>query len=329
MYCPKCGTQLPDAAKFCYACGATVPGAGGAPAAAAAPAAAPKAPTLAPAGAQALKCPNCGAPIHPTFGDMVLTCEYCGGSVSLGGDGWKQINKHSMLAAKVVQRDDALKIVHDHIEQGFFHRKDFEESTIAAEKLAFVPFWIIPTSATTNYTYQDVAIGVGSTVASIAAAEVLGSALGGGRRRGGFMPFPVVTGPPVNPTRQDAIVGAYEYPVIAVKAMTQYQPKNYAFDLTDRTVFDRKQVPDSAQLLNGDIGEDAAQHAARAYVMQLQSDLAHKKHMMVSGLSCNVEISDGELLHVPVYTYTLERKGTRSVILVDAHGGRVMQVVAQ
>ncbi len=328
MNCPRCGTPLPDQARFCYACGASLGGgAGGAAPAAPPPPPPPAAVTLAPVGAQSLTCPSCGAPLHPVFGDMVLTCEYCGASVSLGGAGWKSIDKHTMLAAKVIARDQALKIVHDHIEKGFFHRKDFEESTITEERLSFVPFWIVPASATTNYTYQDVAVGVGGTVASIAAAEVLGAALSGGGRRGGFMPFPVVTGPPVNPTRQDAIVGTYEYPVIAVKAMAQYQPKDYAFDLTDRTIFDRKGVPQGATLLNGDIGEDAAQHAARAHVMQLQTEQAHKKHMMVSGLQCNVEISDGELLHVPVYYFVLTRQGVKSIILVDAHGGRVMQVV--
>ncbi len=47
IYCVKCGTSLPDDAKFCSKCGATV-GGGGAPAAA--PAAAPtdRAPLAAP-----------------------------------------------------------------------------------------------------------------------------------------------------------------------------------------------------------------------------------------------------------------------------------------
>ncbi|HTP55630.1 MAG TPA: zinc-ribbon domain-containing protein, partial [Thermoplasmata archaeon] len=66
IYCTKCGTQLPDDARFCAKCG-TATAAGGAGGAAAAPAAAPRqgAPTLAPAGVQELKCPTCGAPIKP------------------------------------------------------------------------------------------------------------------------------------------------------------------------------------------------------------------------------------------------------------------------
>ncbi len=78
------------------------------------------------------------------------------------------------------------------MDQGFFHRKDYEESTVVEQKLSFVPFWIIPTSATTTYTYQDVAVSIGSTVGSIAAAELLGSALGGGRGR--TVVVPMMTG---------------------------------------------------------------------------------------------------------------------------------------
>src|SRR5579862_7387723 len=143
MNCMQCGASLPENARFCYACGAAVPanpgGPGGMPAppppppgyAGGAPPPPPGASasvTIAPAGAESLKCPNCGAPIHPTFGDMVVSCEYCGSSVTLGGAGWKQINKHSLLAAVVTDRDAALKAVHDFLDTGFMHRKAFEES---------------------------------------------------------------------------------------------------------------------------------------------------------------------------------------------------------
>ncbi len=78
IYCTKCGTQLPDDARFCAKCGAAIGGVpGGAPAAAAAPTAAGATPsvTIAPAGVQELKCPSCGAPIKPEFGDTVITCD--------------------------------------------------------------------------------------------------------------------------------------------------------------------------------------------------------------------------------------------------------------
>lgn len=326
MFCPQCRTELPANAKFCFACGATIPTGAAASGAASAPSPAAAATTAAPMSSESLKCPQCGAPIHPVFGEMIVVCDYCGASVTLGGSGWKEIGKHTMLAPKVTSESQAIAIIQSWLDTGFFHRKAFEESKVTDHKLSFVPFWVIPASATTNFTYTDVAVGVGSTVGSIAAAEVLGSALGG-RRGGGFIAVPFMMGSPVNATRQDTIVGQYEYPVVAVKGMSAYQPKNYEFQLSERTFFDKKGIPDGAPVLNGDLGEDSAQFSAKSFVTQLQSELAHKKHYMVSRLDCQVQVSEGELLHVPIWYYLLERKGQKSMVLVDAHAGRVMQTV--
>ena len=331
MICPNCGAPLPDTARFCYSCGTPMRGASPVPGTSAPPPPPPPPPppdrpTVAPAGVQALKCPSCGAPLSPTFGDMVVTCDYCGSSVSLGAAGWRAISKHSMLIAKIVDPAGALDVVHKHVDTGFFHRKTFEESTVVEQKLTYVPFWIVPVSATTNFTYQDIAVSVGSTVATIAAAEVLGGAIGG-RRGGGFMPIPIVTGPTVNPTRQDTVSGSYEFPVIAVKAMGAYQPKEYTFQLGDRTLFDKKQLPPNVTVLNGDVGEETAHGAARAFVTQLQTEEAHKRHHMVSQLNCQVQVNEAELLHAPIFTYTLERKGERTVYLVDAHARQLIRTI--
>ncbi len=326
VFCPKCGVQLPDGAAFCFRCGTAIPGASGT-APAVAPAAPSGGPELAPSGTQALKCPSCGGPLHPAFGEMVITCDYCGSSVTLGGAGWKEINKHTMLPLKVADLQAALAAVRAHVDAGFFHRKDFEESKVDDPKLTYVPFWIVPTSASTTYQYEAVATSVGATVGTIAAAELLGSALGGGRGGGGFVAVPFLAGPVVNPDRSATISGQFEYPVIAVKSMTAYQPKDYQFGLGDRMLFDKKSIPGGTPVLNGDVGEDAAQHSARAYVEQLQSEAAHKKHHVVSKLQTNVELSEGELLHAPIWSFVLERKGQRTTVLVDAHQGRVIQTI--
>jgi DNA-directed RNA polymerase subunit RPC12/RpoP len=320
-YCMKCGAQVPDDAQFCMKCGTPVRSAG-APGAASAPAA--SAP-IAAAGVQELKCPACGAPIKPTFGEMVITCDYCGGSVTLGGQGWKEISKHTMLSLTVADRDAALKIVRGYLDQGFLHRHFLEESKVAEEHLSYVPFWVMPASASTTYQYQAVATGVGATVGTIAAGALLGSALGG--RRGGFAVVPIMGGPVVNPTRSETISGQYEYPVVAVKAMSVYQPKDYQFSLTDRTFFDKKSIPTTAPILNGDLGEDAAKFAAEAFVKQLQSEAAHQKHHMVSNINCQVQVSEGELLHTPIWYFRFEHKNENVAVLIDGHAGRVIRTM--
>jgi hypothetical protein len=231
-----------------------------------------------------------------------------------------------MLPLKVMDRNGALKTVQDFIDQGFFNRKAFEDSKITDERLSYVPFWVMPASASTTYQYQAVATSVGVTAGTIAAGALLGSALGG--RRGGYSVVPIFAGPVVNPTRSETISGQYEYPVVAVKAMSAYQPKDYQFNLTDRTFFDKKNIPEGTPILNGDLGEDAARHAAQAYVQQLQSEAAHKKHSMVSQLNTQVQISEGELLHVPIWYFQLDRKNAKTTVLIDGHAGRVIRTAS-
>jgi hypothetical protein len=328
IYCVKCGTSLPDDAKFCAKCGTPVV-AGSVPAAgapAAAPASGGGGATVAAAGVQEMKCPSCGAPIKPVFGEMVITCDYCGGTVSLGGAGWKEIQKHTMLSLKVTDQNAALAVVRAAMDQGFLHRHAFEESKVVETRLSYVPYWVMPVSASTTYQYQAAAAAVGGTVGTIAAASLIGGALGG--RRGGTTIIPIMGGPVVNPTRSETISGQYEYAVVAVKSMSAYQPKDYQFQLADRGLFDKKGVPTGTAVLNGDLGEEAARGSAKAFVEQLQSEAAHKKHGMVSKLETKVDISDGELLHAPVWAFTMEHKGQRSMLLVDANAGRLIRTVA-
>ena len=101
MYCIKCGAQLPDDAKFCYKCGAVqnVPGNQGGQQQTQQPAKAvsPSRNVIAASTVTELKCPGCGAPIKPQFGEMVITCQYCGTSVSLASSGWENIQRHTMF----------------------------------------------------------------------------------------------------------------------------------------------------------------------------------------------------------------------------------------
>ncbi|HYA69914.1 MAG TPA: zinc ribbon domain-containing protein [Thermoplasmata archaeon] len=323
-FCMKCGQQLPDGAQFCLKCGTPV-GATAGGGAAAAPPAPSSSPTIADAGVQELKCPTCGAPIKPTFGEAVITCDYCGGSVTLGGQGWKAISKHTMLTLAVTDRDAVMKVVQAYLDQGFLHRHFLEESKIVEERLSYIPFWVVPTTASTTYQYQAVAETVGVTAGTMAAGALLGRAVTGGK--GGIAVIPIMGGGVVNSNRSETISGQFEFPVVAVKAMSGYQPKDYQFSLPDRTFFDKKAIPSNAPILNGDLTEDAARSAAEAFVKQLQSEAAHRKHHVVSALQTQVQVSEGELLHTPIWYFRFDHKGQNVTVLVDGHAGRVIRTM--
>jgi len=146
MFCSSCGTQLPDDASFCYKCGTATTLGGGQPDLQ--PSDVPAASfrneqIIAPAGASLLKCPSCGAPIAPKFGEMVITCEYCGSGVTLGNQGWTGIQKQSMLALKVSSVDEVNSIIIPMMNKGLLHRHLHEDSTQEEMNLSYIPYWIV------------------------------------------------------------------------------------------------------------------------------------------------------------------------------------------
>jgi len=328
MQCPKCGTPLPDNARFCYGCGAQLGSAPAAPSMPASPGgfggggapAPPAPPAAAPTGPQELKCHSCGAPLQPGLGDAVLTCQYCGATVSIGGSGWKPVTQHSMLLPRVMDQDAALKIVKASMDTGFFHGHRFEDSQLVSAKFVFAPYWIVPSAATTRFSYQQ-SMGPGAPPLGTMSAE---SFIGNAMSRGGGNQFVPMGGGGYNQTMQDQMTGNYQFPVVAVKGYNEYQPKSYQFNLQERQPFKKDNLPGGATVLNGDVGEQEAQQAARAYVAELQAEAVRKKHFNVSGVQSQVDVAEPELLHAPIWYVHLTHKGKPAVLLIDANASRVM-----
>lgn len=256
MFCPRCGTQLSDDASYCLKCGAKV-AFGGEQVQSARKA-------VESSGAAILKCPTCGAPISPKFGEMIVTCEYCGSSVTLGTEGWKSVNKHTMLPLNVADKDAVLKVVHDLMDRGLLHRHLQESSVLEEMSLAIVPYWLVPVSARTSLVATDMAAEAGQIATTAVLAGILGSAMSGGRRGGGGgMMTGVLLGTMMGGQNQGGNRRAYQmdlaynYPVIALKALAEYQPKDYAFALSERMIFDERKVK-GMKVMNGDVSEDVA-----------------------------------------------------------------------
>jgi hypothetical protein len=331
LFCPKCGAQLPDDAGFCLKCGFKVSMVSGQQKQATAQQ------VLAPTGATSLKCPSCGAPISPKFGEMLITCEYCGSSVSLGNEGWKSINKHTMLPVKISQQDDVLKEIHGLMDRGLLHRHLQESSTLAELNLALVPYWLIPVSARTSLVAVDMTAEAGQIATTAALAGIMGGALGGGRR--GFGGGGLVTGVMLGTMMGGGGFGGgqgnqrayqmdndYNFPIVALKALTEYQPKDYQFKLDDRVIFDENKVK-GMKVLNGDLGEDVAKSQAKTLVDQLQSEKAHAEHHMIQRLSTESDVSEAELLHAPVWFARYDHKNGKIVLVIDGNSGGVINSI--
>ncbi len=363
MYCQNCGAQIPDQAEFCAKCGKST---GVNAAKSNQTSNVPNSPVIAPSGVTSLKCPSCGAPIAPKFGELVITCSYCGSGVTLGDQGWTNIQKQTMLSLKVVTVDQAKAIIKPLINNGFLHRHRFEDSNQEEMSLTYVPYWIVSVSARTSIVVANQAAQIAQTATAAALMGVIlggmggGGGGGGGGRRGGrggggrrrffepgtSNPLEVINafegvlglkririmayGMGMGMGRGGAKGNAqqmdenYNFPVIALKAYPDYQPRDYQFNLAGRELFDISKLPKDVKILNGDVSEEGAKAQAKTLVDQLQSQKAHAKYQEIQSIKTECEIGDVELLHAPIWFTKFDNKGKKIVLVIDANAGRVI-----
>ncbi len=343
MYCPKCGAQLPDDALFCLKCGASIKTDQENQAA--------SRPILAPAGVTSIKCPTCGAPILPKLGEMVITCEHCGSGVALGTQGWTNMQKHTMLPLKIIDSEKLVATIKPMMDKGLLHRHLMEDSKQEEMSLTYVPYWIVSVSARTTVVIGDESAEIGEAASTALLMGVIFGGMGGGR--GGFgggrrralelesgicslltgvvrlgwnriMAFGTgfrYGGGFGNTQQMDA---NYNFPVIALKGLTDYQPRDYQFDLDGREYFDISKLPAGVKVLNGDISEEVAKSQAKTLVDQLQSQKAHAKYHMIQSINTESDVGDVELLHAPIWFAKYDHKGNKIVLVIDANSGRVI-----
>ena len=327
LYCPKCGTQLPDGAEFCMKCGTNIA------AFAQDKPQSPERQVLAPIEAKALNCPSCGAPLAPQFGEMVITCEYCGTGVSLGSDGWRSVQKQSMLPIKFSEGAQIEAEMHGLMDKGLLHRHLQESSKLEELNLSLIPYWIVSVSARTSILASDIAMNVGKVAATAALIGIIGAGMGGrGRGFGG----PLLTGALLgttmsggggSSTRSYDFADNYNFPIVALKALSEHQPKDYQFNLAERTIFDVTKMPKSVKIMNGDVGEEAAKFQAKSLVTQLQSEKAHARYHMIQKLQSDVDVSETELLHAPIWFARYDWNGKKVALVIDANSGGVINSI--
>lgn len=331
MFCEKCGAQIPDDAVFCPKCGYKI--AQGSGSVSKGQSQGDSRPVIAAPQIQEFKCPSCGAPLKPQLGEMIITCEYCGASVSLFSEGWKNIEKHTMLPLKVLDSQSLLDTLKLYMDRGLLHKHLEEDSKCEQTSLAYVPYWIVPVSARTSYTAISAASEVGEIAGSTLLMGLMGGAMGGrgglgmglmgGAMVGGMMAGGMGSGN----LRAYTYDQNYNYPVVAVKSLLNYQPRDYVFDLGSRVIFDISKVTGNVKALNGDVGEDSAKYEAKTYVDQLQSQKVHAMHHMVQQISTKDDVGDPELLHVPVWFAKFSHKKDLISLVIDGSNGKIINSI--
>jgi hypothetical protein len=284
---------------------------------------------------------------------MVITCEYCGSGVTLGDQGWTGIQKQTMLALKVATVDQVNSIITPMMDRGLLHRHLHEDSTQEEMSLTYVPYWIVSVSARTSITAVDETAQIAQTATTAALMGVVFGGMGGfgGGRRGGFggrrafedrfvaanpfagilglkririMGFGMGMGYGGGMKKTEQMDENYNFPVIALKALTDFQPREYQFNLESRELFDISKLPKDVKILNGDISEEVAKSQAKTLVDQLQSQKAHSQYHMIQSINTDSDVGDVELLHAPIWFAKYDHKGNKIVLVIDANSGRVI-----
>jgi hypothetical protein len=285
---------------------------------------------------------------------MVITCEYCGSGVSLANQGWEKLQKQTMLPLKISTVDQVNGIIVPMMDKGLLHRHLHEDSVQEEMTLSYVPYWLVDVSARTTVVAANVAAQMGQTATEAALFGIILGGMGGGGFGGGggmggrrrsvdlqgliglqhfsksllsrhFMMYGMGMGMGYGGMRKtEQMDSNYNFPVVALKALTEYQPKDYEFDLEGRVLFDLSKLPKGVKVLNGDIGEDVARSQAKTLVDQLQSDKAHAKYHMIQSLNTQSDVGDVELLHAPIWFSRFDHKGKKIVLVIDANSGKVI-----
>lgn len=246
------------------------------------------------------------------------------------------------------------------MDKGLLHRHLHEDSTQEEMSLTYVPYWIVSVSARTTVVATNETGQVAQTATTAALLGAIfggmgGGGGGGGGRRGGFggrrafegqlasynalrgllglkgiriMAYGMGMGMGGGGSRRsDEMDMNYNFPVIALKALTDYQPRDYQFNLEGRELFDISKLPKDVKILNGDISEEVAKSQAKTLVDQLQSQKAHAKYHMIQSIHTDSDVGDVELLHVPVWFAKFDHKGNKIVLIIDANSGSVINSV--
>ncbi|MEM0492454.1 MAG: hypothetical protein QXS02_00630 [Candidatus Thermoplasmatota archaeon] len=269
-------------------------------------------------------CKNCGAPLEFGYGATVITCDYCGSSMTLSGDVAKLISKHTMLLNKIT-RDDAINSAKKWMDAGIFRVNVARDSQIGTVELKYLPVWIIPVTIRGNY--EGVFCGGyhadGRLVSdSFKQKDAKGVLSGIGKIAGRFMLDALSHSGSRDNRRSEeyrsGVINDQYYELILARRSTTMDLTKYPIPLGGKAIFDLNKVKSTGgEILDGDMLEDEAK--AKAEVSCVEKTRRKLSHQIdrIQRFDIKTEIGEGELIHVPIWLVHYIHKGIERVCGVD------------
>lgn len=237
-------------------------------------------------GTHKISCDHCGAPLKYFSGDIIVTCPYCGYTVVI--DIGKPFTlEHSMLPSNFNEKKAINRVKswmnHSFIAPGNLARK----SKFTEVQLFFLPFWIIPVTATSTY-------------------------------RGLFER----TGPRIE--KKGTLKKRYNW-VIFGQRKTEFPTREFDIPLEGRIPYDFRKIPEGAKVFNSEIGEDEAIEMAKQQIINDHNFLAKQDADRIIDLETKFKVGDAYYLHAPVWIMRYKYKRKNYQVILDGSEGEVIK----
>jgi len=282
------------------------------------------APKPAPARMMITSCTRCSAPISPSQEDLIITCRYCGYTISLATQ--EEIKKHSMLENRLFSQQ-AVEAAQKYMDKGVFRAGVSRDAQIANVKLRFIPFWVFPVNAATSYSGVT-GSGIMGEIHQVEEAVK-------DKRASKFAKFGKIAKATVSAymetqqkerkptTVSSSFSSFYVWPTLARKTMIA-EINYYDVPAAKKIPFDVGKIPSDAEFLNTEFNEEEARAKIKAEVDSKERLIASGKVDTLQSCSTNIVPGEGELVHAPVWFVHYTLKGENYVIVVDGCEGKVL-----
>jgi hypothetical protein len=269
-------------------------------------------------------CSRCGGPLNPSLEDLIITCRYCGFTVTLATH--EEIKTHSMLENHLFTQQ-AVEAAQKYMDKGIFRSGVARDAQITEIKLKYLPFWTFPVSTSTAYSGVT---GEGLTGEMHQIEDALTDkrasklAKFGKIMKAGASAYIESQQKDRRPrTVSLSFSSHYVWPILARKS-TVTEINYYDVPAVKKIPFDTGKIASDAEFLNTEFKEQEAKLKVKTEVEAKERLVASGKVDTLQSCSTNVSLADGELVHVPIWFVHYSLKGGNYAILVDGSEGKVL-----
>jgi len=233
-----------------------------------------------------INCPNCGAPLNLSPGEIVATCRYCGYTSLVGANTPFQLD-HSLILNEL----DTVRVtqdLQDWMRSGFMKPRDLaKKSKITLMELRYLPFWVVPLTATSAYE------GVLERIS-----------------------------PPTS--RKGTIQNDYDWLVLGRKAAV-FPTRDYRVPAEGKIPFDFTKIEQQSKFLNSELDSQEAVQHAKGEVEENQRFLLKQEVDEVTRFDTTFNVEKPTYLHAPLWFAQYEYKGRSYNAIIDGSNGTMIR----